>query len=614
MIFEIFNGLTKTPSTETGTRRKVPASLWSPVRGLLANNPRQRSSVSAFVSSTPEINNSDLVKLSEALPSLKIDEDFKFQQFLDLLQSVEDKFPRKYLHEKILPQLVECFELGKGGIQLLTLIIRLSKDFNPEKYKIIITPIIVKQFSSNNRAIRTELLQSLPDYIEYLDKRVVSDKIYPPLSTGFSDTEPMIREQTVRSVFVIAPKLNDRLLNGDLLRQLAKVQNDSQKEIRANTTILLGKIAPLFSQSTRLAVLVVAFGRALKDPFVESRLAALRALGSAEEYFGIQEICNKILGTLAPALVDSDKRVREEAFSTFNAYFDKVKDHASELDEKHNATVGDSLGGGSNDPSRVGSPAGGWTNWASTITSNLASKAGAAGAAGLTGAINSASGISNTGNTTTPSSIRSGSENSSAAPSRTVTPSIFEGSQTTTTTRSSVPASSSIKRTPLPSANKPVTDGWDSDANSDGGANAWGSFGDDDDNDGGDDDGWGTYDDTFDNKKSTNNTTKSSMSLSDSMKSTSLSQKHSSSSSSSSPLSHDNHHHSHVKKQTFASTFGTTALGTAAHDASARKTMNSIIKKHDIEQQQKINTNQTSSKPHKQAAEEEEDGWGAWDS
>lgn len=234
-----------------------------------------------------------------------------------------------------------------------------------------------------------ELLQSLPSYIEYLDKRVVSDKVYPSLATGFSDSEPALREQTVRAVFSIAPKLNDRILNGDLLRQLAKVQNDSQREIRANTTILLGKISQLFSQSTRLSVLIVAFGRALKDPFVESRLAALRALEACDDYFGIQEICSKILGTLAPALVDSDQRVRQEAFKTFNKYFEKVKLHATDLDEKHSAKSADGT------PSRVDSPANaGWTNWASSLSLNLGNRA------------------DNTASSTTPSAL----------PSRTVTP------------------------------------------------------------------------------------------------------------------------------------------------------------------------------------------------
>src|SRR5271163_4946531 len=38
-------------------------------------------------------------------------------------------------------------------------------------------------------------------------------------------------------------KLNDRNINGDLLKYLAKTQTDEQPGIRTNTTICLGKIA-----------------------------------------------------------------------------------------------------------------------------------------------------------------------------------------------------------------------------------------------------------------------------------------------------------------------------------------------------------------------------------
>jgi len=37
--------------------------------------------------------------------------------------------------------------------------------------------------------------------------------------------------------------LNDRNINGDLLKYLAKTQSDEQPGIRTNTTICLGKIA-----------------------------------------------------------------------------------------------------------------------------------------------------------------------------------------------------------------------------------------------------------------------------------------------------------------------------------------------------------------------------------
>jgi SCY1-like protein 1 len=60
---------------------------------------------------------------------------------------------------------------------------------------------------------------------------------------GFTDVAPLVREQTVKAVLTIVPKLSDRVINGELLRHLAKTANDEQAGIRTNTTICLGKIA-----------------------------------------------------------------------------------------------------------------------------------------------------------------------------------------------------------------------------------------------------------------------------------------------------------------------------------------------------------------------------------
>lgn len=104
------------------------------------------------------------------------------------------------------------------------------------------------------------LLDNLPKMIEHLSKKIVNDKIFPEMLTGFSDVAPIVREQSVKAVLTVVPKvrnqssipvpvlteyvkLSDRSINGDLLKYLAKTQNDEQPGIRTNTTICLGKIA-----------------------------------------------------------------------------------------------------------------------------------------------------------------------------------------------------------------------------------------------------------------------------------------------------------------------------------------------------------------------------------
>ena len=62
---------------------------------------------------------------------------------------------------------------------------------------------------------------------------------------------PLVREQTVKGVLVIVPKLSDRTINGELLKHLAKTANDQEPGIRTNTTICLGKIAKYLGTNVR---------------------------------------------------------------------------------------------------------------------------------------------------------------------------------------------------------------------------------------------------------------------------------------------------------------------------------------------------------------------------
>src|ERR1700679_2312216 len=88
--------------------------------------------------------------------------------------------------------------------------------------------------------------------------------------TGFTDIAPVVREQTVKSVLTIIGKLSDRTINGELLKYLAKTSNDEQPGIRTNTTICLGKISKYLGVGSRSKVLIAAFTRSLRDPFVHA--------------------------------------------------------------------------------------------------------------------------------------------------------------------------------------------------------------------------------------------------------------------------------------------------------------------------------------------------------
>ena len=49
-------------------------------------------------------------------------------------------------------------------------------------------------------------------------------QVFPAVATGFSDSNAYLRELTLKSMLVLAPKLSQRTINQVLLKHLAKLQ------------------------------------------------------------------------------------------------------------------------------------------------------------------------------------------------------------------------------------------------------------------------------------------------------------------------------------------------------------------------------------------------------
>lgn len=119
----------------------------------------------------------------------------------------------------------------------------------------------------------------------------------------------VIREATVKSVILLAPKFSDRVLNNDLLRHLARMQSDPEASIRTNTCILIGRLGPTLSYNTKKKVLVPAFTKALKDPFVHARVAGLMAFMASIDCFDAEDLATKVIPNVSPTMVDKEKCV-----------------------------------------------------------------------------------------------------------------------------------------------------------------------------------------------------------------------------------------------------------------------------------------------------------------
>lgn len=63
----------------------------------------------------------------------------------------------------------------------------------------------------------------------------------------------------------------------------------------------------LTSVQSRTKVLVAAFSRSLRDPFVHARNAALLALSATADLFTEDDCATKLLPAICPSLVDKEK-------------------------------------------------------------------------------------------------------------------------------------------------------------------------------------------------------------------------------------------------------------------------------------------------------------------
>ncbi|ETE58477.1 N-terminal kinase-like protein, partial [Ophiophagus hannah] len=199
---------------------EIPKSLVPHYCELVGANPKLRPSPSKFLqncSRTGGFLDNKFVETNLFLEEIQIKEPAERQKFFQELSDNLDNFPEDFCHHKVLPQLLMAFEFGSAGAIILTPLFKVGKFLNSQEYQQKIIPVIVKMFSSPDRAMRIRLLQ--------------------------------------QSMLLLAPKLNEANLNVELMKHFARLQaRDDQGPIRCNTTVCLGKIGPYLSASAFKAI------------------------------------------------------------------------------------------------------------------------------------------------------------------------------------------------------------------------------------------------------------------------------------------------------------------------------------------------------------------------
>ncbi|KAI9376801.1 armadillo-type protein [Aspergillus egyptiacus] len=326
LVYEVFNG--SFAGDQVGKTTNIPPSMQQSYKRLCTANPKLRLSAAHFVEQGKKSGGffeTPLIRLTDDIDSLGLKNDAEREEFLNELDGLSEDFPEDFFKMKVLPELLKSVEFGGGGPKVLSAILKIGAKLSQDEFNAKLTPVIVRLFSNPDRAIRVCLLDHLPVMIDNLSQKTVNDKIFPQMTSGFTDAAPVVREQTVKAVLPVINKLSDRTINGELLKFLARTANDEQPGIRTNTTICLGKIAKNLGQSSRAKVLVAAFTRALRDPFVHARNAGLLALSATLDVFSEDDCATKILPAICPSLLDREKLIRDQANKTLDLYLQHVR-------------------------------------------------------------------------------------------------------------------------------------------------------------------------------------------------------------------------------------------------------------------------------------------------
>ncbi|KAI1113948.1 armadillo-type protein [Nemania sp. NC0429] len=378
-IYEAFNGDFPVAS-QAGQTKGIPPAMHAGYKRLVNPNPKARITVKTFLEQGRRSGgffDSPLIKLTEGIDNLDVKSEEERAEFLDDLDQLTDDFPEDFFKMKVLPELLKSVEFGGGGPKAFGVVIKIATKLTNEDFEARVQPVVVRLFGNPDRAIRVCLLDNLPSMIDRLPQKVVNDKIFPHMVSGFTDLAPVVREQTLKSVLVVINKLSDRVINGELLKYLAKMANDEQPGIRTNTTICLGKIAKNLGTSNRTKVLIAAFTRSLRDPFVHARNAALMALAATSEHFTEEDCATRILPVISPSLVDKEKLVRDQANKTIDIYLQRIRKAAANMPDSAlpPSQAADSAGPRMSTPQS--SDVSSWAGWAiSSFTNKLSAASG----------------------------------------------------------------------------------------------------------------------------------------------------------------------------------------------------------------------------------------------
>eukprot|EP00510_Aplanochytrium_minuta_P003953 CAMPEP_0184019906 /NCGR_PEP_ID=MMETSP0954-20121128/9033_1 /TAXON_ID=627963 /ORGANISM="Aplanochytrium sp, Strain PBS07" /LENGTH=780 /DNA_ID=CAMNT_0026301667 /DNA_START=217 /DNA_END=2559 /DNA_ORIENTATION=+ len=349
VMFECFNGIA-TDSNEFMQTSRIPSFLRKLYTQMLSSNPEDRPDAEKLYKSQgfQRAFKNRFFACNLFLEEIQLKSIGEKLDFFQRISSELDSFPPQACKYKILKEIKSTQEGVKGQNlapqaqgQLATVlfepVLKIGSMFEDDEaeYKKHVVPAIINLFACNDRGIRVSLLQNLDRYAKFLDEQVMNGKLFESICSGFGDTTPILRELTLKSMLVIAPKLSEKNLNDVLMRHLVRLQSDQEPSIRTNTVICLSRIVQYTNEATREKLIIGSFPKAAREHFTHTRIAGLKAIASTYKHLltapKVPLLTAKVLPAICVALSDASPEVRSIAFATMKTV---LKDLEAESEER----------------------------------------------------------------------------------------------------------------------------------------------------------------------------------------------------------------------------------------------------------------------------------------
>lgn len=343
LAVEAFNGTLPVNMSHFPAGR-IPAPLYTHLKRMAQPRPDARLSVAEFLElgRRPQgfLSTNVLIQANEILEDFRVAHPVDKGGVLARLVALKEQIAPSFAQYKVLPALVETFRY-KGGSKdidlefsassLLPLILEIGTNMDSDAWSRVLSEPILGAMASPYQPIRFVLMSNVTLYAHHLDAKTVSHQVWPLVWKSFQSTNELERTAAINSIRILLPKFSERLLNNDLLRELAKIQKDVRPLLRLQATQLLSEMSPRLTSRTKADVLIPAFACSLRDTFDETRLAGIKAFRDAAENFDAPTAACHVVPALSPCLVDANAMVRDSASKTLHFYLEKIGEYTQDM-------------------------------------------------------------------------------------------------------------------------------------------------------------------------------------------------------------------------------------------------------------------------------------------